>query len=131
MVTNTPKAARLHPESERQASGLDGFFEITKRHSTVGREIRGGLVTFFAMAYIIALNPLIIGTAADKNGNLVSGAPKFTDAAMTVVDGAGGALGPAVTLGTIDISAPERVWEPDTPSTCRRRPPGSHGCSGR
>ena len=88
MVTNTPKAARLHPESERQASGLDGFFEITKRHSTVGREIRGGLVTFFAMAYIIALNPLIIGTAADKNGNLVSGAPKFTDAAMTVVDGA-------------------------------------------
>ena len=75
MVTNTPKAARLHPESEHQRSGLDGFFEITKRHSTVGREIRGGLVTFFAMAYIIALNPLIIGTAADRDGNLVSGQP--------------------------------------------------------
>lgn len=48
--------------------------------------MRGGLVTFFAMAYIIALNPLILGTSADKNGNLISGVPKFTDAAKTVVD---------------------------------------------
>ncbi|HJE50542.1 MAG TPA: NCS2 family permease [Tessaracoccus flavescens] len=61
---------------------------MTKRGSSVGQELRGGLVTFFAMAYIIALNPLIIGTATDKDGNLISGAPKFTDAAMTVVDGA-------------------------------------------
>lgn len=41
------------------------------------REIRGGLVTFFAMAYIIALNPLIIGTQADVNGLLLSGLPKL------------------------------------------------------
>lgn len=89
MVTNSPKAAKLHPEAPRgTAPGLDRYFEITKRRSTVGREVRGGLVTFFAMAYIIALNPLIIGTATDKNGNLISGAPKFTDAAQTVVDGA-------------------------------------------
>lgn len=54
----------------------------------MGREVRGGLVTFFAMAYIIALNPLIIGTATDRDGNLISGAAKFTDAAMTQVDGA-------------------------------------------
>ncbi|WP_255447630.1 NCS2 family permease [Schumannella sp. 10F1B-5-1] len=40
---------------------LDGFFEITKRGSTIPREVRGGLVTFFAMAYIVILNPLIIG----------------------------------------------------------------------
>lgn len=87
MVTNSPKAAKLHPETPRgTASGLDRFFEITQRRSTVGREIRGGLVTFFAMAYIIALNPIIIGTAADKNGNLISGAPKFTDAAAGVID---------------------------------------------
>ncbi len=33
------------------------------------------------MAYILALNPLIIGTAADKNGKLLNGAPKFLDAA--------------------------------------------------
>jgi len=77
-------------------SGLDKWFEITKRGSSVAREVRGGLVTFFTMAYIIALNPLIIGTAVDKNGNLVSGAPKFTDAAMTVVDGA--AVGQSIAM---------------------------------
>jgi len=40
---------------------LDSFFKISQRGSTVGREIRGGVVTFFTMAYIVALNPLIIG----------------------------------------------------------------------
>lgn len=57
------------------ASGLDQFFGISRRGSTVAQEVRGGLVTFFTMAYIIALNPLIIGTTPDINGNLVSGLP--------------------------------------------------------
>jgi AGZA family xanthine/uracil permease-like MFS transporter len=52
---------------------LDGWFELTKRGSTLGREVRGGLVTFFTMAYIIVLNPLIIGTAPDRDGNLITG----------------------------------------------------------
>ncbi|GAA2681208.1 MULTISPECIES: NCS2 family permease [Actinosynnema] len=42
--------------------GLDGFFKITERGSTVGRELRGGVVTFVAMAYIVVLNPLILGS---------------------------------------------------------------------
>lgn len=67
---------------------LDKYFGISRRRSTVGREVRGGLVTFFAMAYIIALNPLIIGTTVDREGNLISGRPMFTDAAMTQVDSA-------------------------------------------
>jgi adenine/guanine/hypoxanthine permease len=58
---------------------LDSWFELTKRGSTLGREVRGGLVTFFTMAYIIVLNPLIIGTANDVNGNLVTGLPKYSD----------------------------------------------------
>ena len=32
---------------------LDSFFKISERGSTVGREVRGGLVTFFTMAYIV------------------------------------------------------------------------------
>ena len=40
---------------------MDKFFKITERGSTVGREVRGGVVTFFTMAYIIVLNPLILG----------------------------------------------------------------------
>ncbi|ACU34455.1 NCS2 family permease [Actinosynnema pretiosum subsp. pretiosum] len=42
--------------------GLDGFFKITERGSSVGREVRGGVVTFVAMAYIVVLNPLILGS---------------------------------------------------------------------
>lgn len=48
---------------------LDRYFQISERNSTVGTEIRGGVVTFFAMAYIIILNPLILGTSADINGD--------------------------------------------------------------
>ncbi|SDH89865.1 NCS2 family permease [Agrococcus jejuensis] len=43
------------------AGRLDGYFKIRERGSTIPQEVRGGLVTFFAMAYIIVLNPLIIG----------------------------------------------------------------------
>lgn len=45
-------------------------------------------MTFFTMAYILALNPLIIGTAADRNGNLINGAPKFLDAAKSQLNDA-------------------------------------------
>ncbi|OQO92695.1 NCS2 family permease [Saccharomonospora piscinae] len=41
---------------------LDRFFRISERGSNVGREVRGGLVTFVTMAYIIVLNPLILGS---------------------------------------------------------------------
>ncbi len=52
---------------------LDRFFKITERGSTLGTEVRGGLVTFFAMAYIIVLNPLIIGTVKDGTGQFLGG----------------------------------------------------------
>nr|WP_236628804.1 NCS2 family permease [Cryobacterium roopkundense] len=40
---------------------FDRYFEVTSRGSTWGREVRGGLVTFVTMAYIVILNPLILG----------------------------------------------------------------------
>ncbi|MGQ0837001.1 NCS2 family permease [Actinokineospora sp.] len=45
-------------------SALDRFFKISERGSTTSREVRGGLVTFVTMAYIVVLNPLIIGSFA-------------------------------------------------------------------
>lgn len=63
-------------------SAFDSWFELTKRGSTVGREVRGGLVTFFTMAYIIVLNPLIIGTASDANGNLINGMAASAEGAV-------------------------------------------------
>ena len=52
---------------------LDRFFLIPQRGSTLTRELRGGLVTFFTMAYIVVLNPLIIGTQADSTGAFLGG----------------------------------------------------------
>jgi len=43
-------------------SVLDRYFKITQRGSTVSREVRGGLVTFVTMAYIVVLNPLVLGS---------------------------------------------------------------------
>ena len=61
------------PRGPGERSALDRFFHVTERGSTFGREIRGGLVTFFTMAYIIVLNPLIIGTAVDADGQYLGG----------------------------------------------------------
>ena len=45
---------------------IERLFRVTARGSTVGRELRGGLVTFVTMAYIIVLNPLIIGSFSSE-----------------------------------------------------------------
>ncbi|MDT0203700.1 NCS2 family permease [Nocardioides sp. AE5] len=50
-------------------NGLDRFFKISERGSTVGREVRGGIVTFLTMAYILVLNPIILSGGADMNGD--------------------------------------------------------------
>jgi AGZA family xanthine/uracil permease-like MFS transporter len=84
MVTKSPKAAQPLRPSQREVGPIDNYFQITARGSTWGREVRGGLVTFFTMAYIIALNPLIIGTAPDGSGNLLGGLP-FKDASGQVI----------------------------------------------
>src|SRR5215210_339514 len=54
-------------------SGIDGYFKISERGSTVPREVRGGVVTFFTMAYIVVLNPLILGFATDQDGQFLGG----------------------------------------------------------
>ena len=74
MAKPTPTSKPATATARRGSStGLDGFFRITERGSTVGREIRGGLVTFFTMAYIVVLNPLIIGTQQDGTGQFLGG----------------------------------------------------------
>ena len=66
-------------------NGLDRYFEITKRGSTVAREIRGGLTTFFTMAYIIVLNPIILLGAKDADGQLLAGGDFAGIAATTAL----------------------------------------------
>ncbi len=66
-------------------TGLDSYFKITERGSTVPREIRGGIVTFFTMAYIIVLNPIILGGALDAEGNSITGGPTADFAQIAAV----------------------------------------------
>ena len=81
MTTGSPGTAD-RPAPSRTSSGLDRFFHITERGSSVGTEVRAGVVTFFAMAYIVLLNPLIIGTSPDRDG-VVLGIPQV--AAVTAL----------------------------------------------
>ena len=71
---------------------LDRFFEISERGSTVAAEMRGGVVTFIAMAYIIVLNPIILAGPKDVAGNQlqfaqVSAVTALTAGLMTIAFG--------------------------------------------
>lgn len=71
------------PPSPRPTGGLDGFFKISERGSSVAREIRGGFATFFAMAYIIVLNPIILGSAKDMYGHQLDSGQLVTATVLT------------------------------------------------
>ncbi|MFE7838798.1 NCS2 family permease [Streptomyces sp. NPDC057474] len=86
------------------ANSVDRFFKISARGSTFARETRGGFATFFTMAYILVLNPIILGNAKDKYGHTLDGAELVTATAlvaavMTIIMGVGGNLPLALAAG--------------------------------
>ncbi|SFE49321.1 putative MFS transporter, AGZA family, xanthine/uracil permease [Actinacidiphila alni] len=100
-VVDTEKPTSPPPPA---GGSLDRWFRISERGSTPGREIRGGLATFFTMAYILVLNPIILGGATDKFGHHLSVAQLTTATAlvaavMTVIMGVGGNLPLAIAAG--------------------------------
>ncbi|MFN3338156.1 MAG: NCS2 family permease [Dietzia sp.] len=87
------QSAGAPSQSPERIGAIDRYFKISERGSTVSREVRGGLVSFFAMAYIIVLNPLILGSGVDVEGNQLSiveiaAVTAFTAGVMTVAFGA-------------------------------------------
>ncbi|MDX2541098.1 NCS2 family permease [Streptomyces sp. WI04-05B] len=97
-VADRPKAA---PPA---ANSVDGFFKISERGSTFAREVRGGFATFFTMAYILVLNPIILGSAKDKFGHQLDSvqlvtATALVAAVMTIIMGVGGNLPLALAAG--------------------------------
>ncbi|MEU1213055.1 NCS2 family permease [Streptomyces sp. NPDC005791] len=62
-------------------SWLDRYFHISARGSTVAREVRGGVTTFMAMAYILLLNPLILG-GKDVDGQVLGQSGLITATAL-------------------------------------------------
>ncbi|MET7698033.1 MULTISPECIES: NCS2 family permease [unclassified Streptomyces] len=80
----TTKASAPEQPDPRPAQGaLDRYFKISERGSTLPREIRGGFATFFAMAYIIVLNPIILGSAKDMYGHHLDNGQLVTATALT------------------------------------------------
>ncbi|RKQ90774.1 AGZA family xanthine/uracil permease-like MFS transporter [Solirubrobacter pauli] len=49
--------------SPNEGSALERYFHIRERGSTVRTEVLGGVVTFLTMAYIVFVNPAILGAA--------------------------------------------------------------------
>src|SRR5215510_4243990 len=89
---------------KESGSWFDRYFEISARGSTIGREIRGGLATFFTMAYIVVLNPLILGGGADKGGGKleitqVAAATALVAGLMTILMGVVGRFPIALAAG--------------------------------
>ncbi|MFD5012599.1 NCS2 family permease [Streptomyces chartreusis] len=85
-------------------NGVDRYFRISERGSTFAREIRGGFATFFTMAYILVLNPIILGSAKDKFGHQLdtvqlTTATALVAAVMTIIMGVGGNLPLALAAG--------------------------------
>jgi AGZA family xanthine/uracil permease-like MFS transporter len=116
-------------EGNEPKSSFDRWFEMSARGSNYSREIRGGFVTFFTMAYIVVLNPLIIGTAKDINGNfigettdvvqaitMVTAATALVAGLMTILMGAIGRFPMAVAAGlglngfVAFTLAPQMTW---------------------
>jgi AGZA family xanthine/uracil permease-like MFS transporter len=81
-ASNPPEAPE-NPESPQPKNGFDRFFEITRRGSTIGTEVRGGVVTFVTMAYIVILNPIILSSGTDVVGDTLGFAQVAATTALT------------------------------------------------
>lgn len=83
-VSEVPRSDATAPRAER--GGLDAFFKLSERGTTVGREIRAGLTTFMVMAYIIFVNPSILG-AAGLDQNAVAAGTALVAGILTILMG--------------------------------------------
>ena len=87
----------------RPSNGLDRYFGISARRSTVTRELRGGLTTFFTMAYIVVLNPIILSgpdiTGASLPFASVAAVTALVAGVMTILMGVVGRYPFAVAAG--------------------------------
>ncbi|MFI7411465.1 NCS2 family permease [Streptomyces sp. NPDC049627] len=103
-MSESQKVAVRSDATPPGVNSVDRFFKISERGSTFAREIRGGFATFFTMAYILVLNPIILGSAKDKFGHQLDAvqlttATALVAAVMTIIMGVGGNLPLALAAG--------------------------------
>lgn len=64
---------------------MEKFFKIKEKGSTVSREVVGGITTFLAMSYILAVNPGMLGSIAGMNFGGVFTATAVSAAVATLI----------------------------------------------
>jgi AGZA family xanthine/uracil permease-like MFS transporter len=62
MEAEATEVPRREPVAPPASGGLDSFFKLTERGTTVGTEVKAGLATFMVMSYILFLNPIILSS---------------------------------------------------------------------
>lgn len=77
-----PTSQAAPDRSTSHPNALDRYFKISARGSSLRAEILGGLVTFATMAYIIALNPSILGGLPDVDKHVLNGTQLVTVTAL-------------------------------------------------
>jgi adenine/guanine/hypoxanthine permease len=64
------------------SGALDRLFRITERGSSVRTEVIAGATTFMTMAYILFVNPVVLGKVADVTGSRLPFAAVLTSTAL-------------------------------------------------
>jgi adenine/guanine/hypoxanthine permease len=67
-VSDTKHDKLVRVPTAEGSGGLDRFFKISERGSDVRTEILAGITTWLTMAYILFLNPQILGAVTDSSG---------------------------------------------------------------
>ncbi|HEU4895016.1 MAG TPA: NCS2 family permease [Acidimicrobiia bacterium] len=83
-MTDTQERAPAPPSGG--GSGLDSYFKLSERGTSVGTEVRAGLTTFLVMAYIIFVNPSIL-SAAGFDGAAVGAATALVAGLLSIIMG--------------------------------------------
>lgn len=92
-LSETPTGAEMYgdghePESGKRPTGrLDAYFGVTALGSTYRREFMAGTVTFLAMAYILAVNPAVLGDEGALGSLGIPTQAVFTATAVAAVFG--------------------------------------------
>lgn len=89
-IFTMPSTTRTVSETSFPAR-VDRYFKISERRSTFATEVRGGIATFFAMSYIVVLNPLVLSGADASGGELgiqrVAAVTAFVAGILTILMG--------------------------------------------
>lgn len=82
-MTDTDQRPKASPSG---GGGLDDFFKLSERGTSIGTEVRAGVTTFLVMAYIIFVNPSIL-SAAGLDASAVAAATALVAGLLTILMG--------------------------------------------